>query len=96
MAVTIASLGNVVRCESQPHTAAKLLAAAESAQSSLGIPLCERARSLRELDIRAIKAELPEEDFAAAWAAGAAFPLERAVALALHRDYTEAVGQLVA
>jgi len=96
MAVTIASLGNVVRCESQPHTAAKLLAAAESAQSALGIPLCERARSLRELDIRAIKAELPEEDFAAAWAAGAAFPLERAVALALHRDYTEAVGQLVA
>ncbi len=96
MAETIASLGNVARCESQPYTAAKLMAAAESAQAKLGIPLGERARSLRELDIRAMKAELREEDFAAAWAAGAALSLDRAVALALHCDDTEPLEQLVA
>ena len=96
MAVTLASLGNVARCEAQPYTAAKLMAAAESAQAALELPLGERARSLRDLDIRAIKAELPEEEFAAAWAVGAAFPLDHAVAIALRCEDTEPLEQFVA
>jgi DNA-binding CsgD family transcriptional regulator len=64
----------------QPEPAARLLGAAAALRARLDAPLPRLDRPLEEQWVAASRAALGEPAFEAAWAAGAALPLEAAVA----------------
>ena len=63
--------------------AARLLGAADALRAADGIQLSPLHRTGHAVAIAAVQAALGETDFAAAWAAGQALPVEAAVAAAL-------------
>jgi non-specific serine/threonine protein kinase len=69
----------------QPQRAAQLGGAAEALQQALGLSLPPDWPGDRDRALRATRAALGEEAFAAAWAEGRALPLEAAIALALEQ-----------
>ena len=82
LAEPIAGIAGVVVARGQPERAARLLAAAAALREEIGAPQ-GWGRRVHERAEAAARAALPPEAFAAAWAAGAALPLEEAVAEAL-------------
>ncbi|HEX5504002.1 MAG TPA: tetratricopeptide repeat protein [Thermomicrobiales bacterium] len=79
----LAGLGFVAVSQGRPERAARLLAVADATRRALGAvpPIGEGAGAAEAA--AAARAALGEAAFTAAWAAGAALPLERAVAEAL-------------
>jgi len=63
---------------------ARLFGATEALRESMGWPLPPVSRADYERDVAAVRAQLDEATFAAAWAAGRALPLEQAIADALN------------
>ena len=96
IAISVAGLGAIAREQGDARRAARLVAAAEAVEMELGISLSESSRKMRDMEIRSIRGDLPEEEFEAAWAAGAALPLESAVVLALERETPNQLESLVA
>ncbi|HWQ11215.1 MAG TPA: tetratricopeptide repeat protein [Roseiflexaceae bacterium] len=69
--------------QGQAEQAARLLGAAETLREASNIPIWPDDRARYEQIVAAVRAALGDEDFAAAWSAGAALTLEQAVAEAL-------------
>jgi len=65
------------------ETAARLFGAAESLRETLGVPVDTALRNAYERGVASTREALGAEAFAAAWAAGRALPLARAVAEAM-------------
>ena len=84
--VPFAGLASIARTRNRPEKAARLLGAAEALRESVGIPLEPFRRADHEREVAALRADLGEEAFAAAWAEGRALPPERAAAYALERE----------
>jgi hypothetical protein len=87
IAAALNNLGNVWSFQGDfGRAAALLLGAAAAIRTRYGNPSWQTDRLLHRATIDAIRAtriSLGEDTFATAWAAGAALPLERAVAAAL-------------
>jgi non-specific serine/threonine protein kinase len=83
MAGALAGLAGVAVARGQPVGAARLLAAAEVAYATVGMPIFPRDRPTHDRAVAAARAVLGDERFAAAWEAGRALPTEAAVAEAL-------------
>jgi predicted ATPase/class 3 adenylate cyclase len=85
IAYCVAGLAGVAAAEGQLARAARLFGAAQGLLEAMGVvvPLAERAASGHDCNMAAVRAALGEASFAAAWAAGQALPLERAIAEAL-------------
>jgi hypothetical protein len=66
-----------------PRRAALLLAAAAALRAGIGVPPPSAEQEALERARQEALAALGDEDFAVAWAAGRALPLDEAVALAL-------------
>ncbi len=75
--------GVVAHGQGQPEQAARLLAAAETVHAAIGSPIIHTLQELYSQTAAALRAEMGEAAFAAAWEAGRAMPLDEAVALAL-------------
>jgi hypothetical protein len=84
----------VVVALGQPLRGARLGGAAEAQREALGVPLAPATRSDQDQALRALRAALGEEGFAAAWAEGQALSLEEAVALALQDSASSTVARL--
>jgi non-specific serine/threonine protein kinase len=67
----------------QPECAARLLGAADAARRLINVPIPPSERLRYDRLVVTVRAQLDEETFAAAWAAGQALTLEQAVAEAL-------------
>jgi hypothetical protein len=76
LAITLGALGQVAE-------AAWLLGSAEAAREVLGLPLRPPDRAAYDRSIAAMRRELGDDTWTAAWAAGRATPLEAAIAHAL-------------
>jgi tetratricopeptide (TPR) repeat protein len=87
----IEGLAGVAGAQGQLERAARLFGAAEVLRESTGTPLPPAYRAAYERDVTAIRAQLDDDVFAAAWAAGQALTLEQAIAEALGGDATTAV-----
>jgi predicted ATPase/class 3 adenylate cyclase len=76
-------LASVACARGAPERAARLFGAGEAIREAIGAPMapCDRAGYARSAE--ALRAQLGEEAFAAAWQAGRGMPLEDAIALAL-------------
>jgi tetratricopeptide (TPR) repeat protein len=83
MAWCLAGLGSVAALDEEPEHAARLWGAAESLRQTIGCRPAPAARATYERAIASARAQLGEEAFAAAWAAGRAMTLEQAIAYAL-------------
>jgi non-specific serine/threonine protein kinase len=83
VAGALAGLAGVAVARSRPVRAARLLAAAEAAYATVGMPIFPRDRPTHDRAVAAARAVLGDERFAAAWEAGRALSLEHAVAEAL-------------
>jgi non-specific serine/threonine protein kinase len=79
-------LAGVVFARGQAERAASLLAAAAALRERLGAPLPPAFQSSHDRTIAAVRRSLGEPAFVAAWAAGAAMPIEDALAEALSGD----------
>ena len=86
-------VASVAAARGQAERAARLHGAAATLRERLGAAVAPWERPAYERDVAAVRAALGAEAFAAAWAAGAALPLEAAVAEALADDASaEAAG----
>jgi tetratricopeptide (TPR) repeat protein len=79
----LAGLGSAAGLDEEPERAARLWGAAERLREALGCRPAPAARATYERALAAARAELGEEAFAAAWAAGGALTLEQAIDEAL-------------
>jgi predicted ATPase/class 3 adenylate cyclase len=76
-------LAGVAGAQGQPARAAHLFGAAEVLRESTGMPLAPAYRAAYERDVAAIRAQIDEPTFTAAWAQGQKLTLEQAIAEAL-------------
>jgi predicted ATPase/transcriptional regulator with XRE-family HTH domain len=79
----LAGLGSAAALDAQPERAARLWGAAERLQQAIGCRPAPAARTTYERALATARAQLDEEAFAAAWAAGRALSLDQAIAEAL-------------
>jgi len=79
----LAGLGSAAALDEEPEHAARLWGAAERLRAALGCRPAPAARATYERAIALARAQLGDETFAAAWAAGAALSLDEAIAEAL-------------
>jgi tetratricopeptide (TPR) repeat protein len=79
----LAGLAGVAALDEEPKRAARLWSAAEAHRQALGVRDAPASRATRERLMAAVKEQLGEAAFAAAWAEGARLTLEQAVELAL-------------
>jgi predicted ATPase len=86
MVSVLSGLACLVQIHGQPRTAARLLSAMEALLAQIHIRLEEPHHSDMEQAIATLHAQLGEETFAAAWAAGRALTLDEAVAEALRSN----------
>jgi len=82
MATALEGLAGLASSENAER-AAWLFGAAEAIRAAIGAPLPPVDRPAHERDVAAIRAQLAEAAFAAAWAEGRAMPLAQVVSLAL-------------
>lgn len=75
----LVGLAGLAVAEGQPARAARLLGAAEALLTASGVPLLPAERDDYERTVDAVRAGLDAVPFAAAWAAGRAMPLDRAL-----------------
>jgi hypothetical protein len=76
-------IGFIAIAQSQPQTAARFFGAAEAARESLEAQMTPAEREEYDRHLSALRAQLSEAEFAAAWAEGRALSLDEAVAYAL-------------
>jgi tetratricopeptide (TPR) repeat protein len=76
-------LAAVAGAHGQPKRAARLFGAAETMRRLINAPCPPNEQPHYERLVAVARAQLDEEEFAAAWAAGQAVPLEQAIAEAL-------------
>jgi len=83
-------LGAVASGQGHPHRAARLWAATEVMNETYGTTLSPMVRALtnHEERLSAVRAELGEEAFTAAWSEGRAMPPEQAIEYALESPTT--------
>ena len=67
----------------RPRPAARLFGAAEALRERHGVKLGPTERARLEQAIAPARAQLSEAEFAAAWTAGRALPIEQAIAVAV-------------
>lgn len=79
----LAGLGSAAALDEEPEHAARLWGAAERLRAAVGCRTAPAARAIYERAMALGRAQLGEDDFTAAWAAGAALSLEQAVGEAL-------------
>jgi predicted ATPase/transcriptional regulator with XRE-family HTH domain len=79
----LAGLGSVAALDADPERAAQLWGAAERLRQSIGCRSAPASRATYERALAAARAQLGDDAFAAAWAAGQALTLEQAIAYAL-------------
>jgi hypothetical protein len=79
----LAGLGSAAALGGAPERAARLWGAAERLREAIGCRPAPAARATYERALAAARAQLGEEAFAAAWAAGGALTLEQAIDEAL-------------
>jgi tetratricopeptide (TPR) repeat protein len=83
----LAGLGSVAALDEKPERAARLWGAAERLRVAIGCRPAPATRTTYERAMAAARAQLGEQAFAAAWAAGQALSLEQAIGEALqNRD----------
>ena len=73
----LAGLGSAAAFDEEPERAARLWGAAERLRAALGCRPAPAARATYERAVALARAQLGEEAFAAAWAAGQALTLDR-------------------
>jgi hypothetical protein len=76
-------LASVACAQGQATQAARLFGAADALRASVGTHITPAERADYERQLAAVRAQLDEPAFAAAWAAGRALSLEQAIAEAL-------------
>ena len=86
IAYAFVGLAGVAAAQGQAGRAARLLGAAEAVRESIGFVLPPIYRADYDRDEAAVRAQLDEAVFAAAWAAGRAMSLEQAIAYAISED----------
>ena len=79
-------LAGVASAQGQPERAARLFGAAEATRRLIGVPLPPSERPHYERLVAAVRTQLDEGTFAAAWTAGQALSLEQAIAEALGEE----------
>jgi tetratricopeptide (TPR) repeat protein len=79
----LAGLGSAAALDEAPERAARVWGAAERLRQAIGCRPAPAARATYERAMASARAQLGEEAFAAAWAAGRVLTLEQAVAEAL-------------
>ncbi len=82
VALCLAGLASIVGALAQPRRAVQLVSAAHALMDSTNAFVEPSYRVALEQDISALRAQLGEEAFAAAWAQGQALSIEQAIALA--------------
>jgi non-specific serine/threonine protein kinase len=83
IATALEGLAAVARMQGQPVRAARLSGAASSLRTLLGAPLPPTDRPSYEQTVAALRTQLDESTFTAAWAEGQAIPLEETLAEAM-------------
>jgi non-specific serine/threonine protein kinase len=83
LAWCLAGLGSVAALDEEPQRAARLWGAVEARREITGKRAAPTARAIYERAMAVARAQLDEDAFAAAWAAGRAMSLEQAIAYAL-------------
>jgi hypothetical protein len=83
LAWCLAGLGSVAALDEQPARAARLWGGAERLRQVLGRRTAPAARATYERAMAVARAQIGEDAFAAAWAAGRAMSIEQASAYAL-------------
>jgi hypothetical protein len=73
----------VARSQTDPHKAAVLLAAAQSAREAIDVPLQGIELALHDQAVAAIRSVLASDDFSAGWSSGRALTMEEALEQAL-------------
>ena len=84
----LAGAAGVVAAAAQPVRAARLLGAAEAVREAIGLPLPPATQAGYQHIVEAVRTQLGEGEFRAAWAEGQAMTLEQAIAYALEDDST--------
>jgi DNA-binding CsgD family transcriptional regulator len=79
VALALEGVAGLASMRHQPEQAAHLFAIAASVQETSGLPVEPAFRAARERGVAATRVLLGSETFAAAWAAGAAMPLDQVV-----------------
>jgi predicted ATPase/transcriptional regulator with XRE-family HTH domain len=79
----LAGLGSAAALDEEPERAARLWGAAKRLRAVLGCRPAPAARATYERAVALARAQLSDDAFAAAWAAGMALPLDAAIAEAL-------------
>lgn len=77
------SFAFLARAQNQPIRAAQLLGAAETLRDAIGVSMNRLEQREYEREVTALRAQIDEEAFAAAWAEGCALSAEQAVLDAL-------------
>ena len=80
VALTLEGIAGLAGSWQQAERAARLFAAAAAVQQASGLPVEPAYRASHERGVAATRAALGDEAFTAAWTAGAALPLDQAVA----------------
>jgi predicted ATPase/DNA-binding CsgD family transcriptional regulator len=88
-ASTLEGLAGVIGTLGRVADAAQLFGAVAAFRESSGTPLPPIERAAYEHEVAAVRAQMGEAAFAAAWAAGQAMPLEQASDAALHLPLEE-------
>jgi predicted ATPase/class 3 adenylate cyclase len=78
MAACLEAIAGLTLAQGKPEVAARLYAAADTAREAIGAPRPPRLRAAHEQAIGALRRELGEDAFAAAWAEGRRLALEHA------------------
>ncbi len=86
LAHELESIAFIAIAQSQPQRAASLLGSAESVREAANSPMAAVERSEYIENIAALRAQMDEATFAAAWASGRALTMDQAIAYALANE----------
>ena len=89
IAHSLEGFAGVAVVQGEPERSGKLLRAAESLREAIGAPLSPSEQAVVDSYVAAVRAELGEEAFAAAWAQGRAMSMEEAISFALEKGESD-------
>jgi tetratricopeptide (TPR) repeat protein len=93
VAAVLEAMASLAVARGEGISAGRLWGAAAALRAAIGAPLPATQQEAQERAVAATRAAVGEAEFAAAWAAGEALPLEAAVHLALAGDAASPVGE---